>query len=47
MRREHCGNFSVAYIVMRAEALQRAGGYPRPNPKGGALLRASILAGEL
>jgi hypothetical protein len=28
MRREHCGNFSVARIVMSAEALQRAEGYP-------------------
>jgi hypothetical protein len=31
MRREHCGNFSVAHIVMSAEALQRAGGYPHPE----------------
>jgi hypothetical protein len=29
MRREHCGNFSVARIGMSAEALQRAEGYPR------------------
>jgi hypothetical protein len=29
MRHEHCGNFSVAHIVMSAEALQQAGGYPR------------------
>jgi hypothetical protein len=47
MRREHCGDFSVADIVMSAEVLQRTGGYPRPAPKGGALLGASMLAGKL
>ena len=40
MRREHCGNFSVADIVMSAEVLQRAGGYPAP-PRRAA--RCSVL----
>ena len=35
MRRKHCGNFSVAHIVMSAEVLQRAGGHPRPAPPRG------------
>jgi hypothetical protein len=41
MRREHCVNFGVAHIVIRKEALQLAGGYPRPE--GNALLGAFIL----
>jgi hypothetical protein len=44
MRREHCGNFSVAHIVTSAEVLQRAAGYPAP--RGGALLGAFMLAGK-
>jgi hypothetical protein len=40
MRREHCGNFSVAHIVMSAEVLQRAGGHPRPAPRAA---RCSVL----
>ena len=32
---------------MNAEVLQRTGGYPRPAPKGGVLLDASMLAGKL
>ena len=35
MRREHCGNFSVAHLVTSAEVLQRAGGHPRPTPPRG------------
>jgi hypothetical protein len=40
MRREHCGNFSVADIVMSGEVLQRAGSYPRPAPRAA---RCSVL----
>jgi hypothetical protein len=40
MRREHCGNFSVAHLVMSAEALQRAGGYPPPRRAA----RCSVLS---
>jgi hypothetical protein len=45
MSGEHSGNFSVAHIVMSAEALQR-GGTPRSVPKGGALLGAPHALGE-
>jgi hypothetical protein len=34
MRREHCGNFSVAHIVMSAEILQRGRGLSPPRPEG-------------
>jgi hypothetical protein len=44
MRREHCGNFSVANIVMNAEVLQRAG--VTPAPKGGACSVLSCSRGN-
>ena len=44
MRREHCGNFSVAHIAMSVEVLQLAGVYP--HPEGGALLGAFMLPGK-
>jgi hypothetical protein len=45
MRREHYGNFSVAHIVMSAEALQRAG-VPPPRPEGPRVARCFHARGE-
>jgi hypothetical protein len=56
MRREHCGNFSVAHIVMNAEVLQRFGRYPRPagrrvarcfHTRGGTVVRWSRTAAQV
>jgi hypothetical protein len=47
MRREHCGNFSVAHIVMRAEGSPTGRGLFPPRPEGRRVARCSILAGEL
>jgi hypothetical protein len=41
MRRENCGNFSVANIVMNAEALQEAGVTPAPPQRAA---RCSVLS---
>ena len=39
MRCEHCGNFSVAQIVMSAEVLQRGRGLSPPRPEGRRVAR--------
>jgi hypothetical protein len=39
MKREHCGNFSVAHIVMSAEVLQRGRGLSPPRPEGRRVAR--------
>jgi hypothetical protein len=46
MRCEHCGNFSVAQIVMSAEVLQRGRGLSPPRPEGRRVARCFHARGE-